>query len=364
VITVEATAPGKAVLIGEYAVLEGAPAIAMAVDRHARIRIESCASDQCQVRAEQLGIAPVSFRINADEGLDWDVSAPGWPRLQQTASLLSYLHGLVVQRFGDPGPFQIDIDTAELFLESDQGTTKVGLGSSSAVAVALDAGLRRFAGGPHASGLSMRALKRLLTPYRRGQDGQGSGIDLATSLCGGVISYRKVDGQAQVERISLPESLILMFVWTGQPASTSDMLSQFRQWRTKAPEQAGQLLGQMQSVSEAALQAVRQVDAEALIEAFAAYGRLMGTMGSLMGANVMTAEHRRILAHSESLGLAYKPSGAGGGDLGMVAGTDPGQMHEMGRWLEDEGLRQIILQTDGTGVETRVDTSGQDPALT
>jgi len=36
---VTASTPGKLVLLGDYAVLEGAPALVMAVNRHAKVRI-------------------------------------------------------------------------------------------------------------------------------------------------------------------------------------------------------------------------------------------------------------------------------------------------------------------------------------
>ena len=37
---IEASAPGKMVLVGEYAVLEGSPALVSAVNREAKVRLE------------------------------------------------------------------------------------------------------------------------------------------------------------------------------------------------------------------------------------------------------------------------------------------------------------------------------------
>ena len=48
---VVASAPGKIVLSGEYAVLDGAPAIAMAVDRRARVALADVDGGISQVRA-------------------------------------------------------------------------------------------------------------------------------------------------------------------------------------------------------------------------------------------------------------------------------------------------------------------------
>jgi phosphomevalonate kinase len=349
-----AQAPGKAVLIGEYAVLHGAPALAMAVNRHARVRIRACAADQCRVSAPQLGSEPVGFSVESGS-LAWDIEAAGWPALRQSATMLSFLHGLVVERFGDPGPFSLEIDTGELFIDTAAGPVKLGLGSSSAVAVALDAGLRRFAGGPAESGLSMRALRRLLRPYRRGQDGQGSGIDLASCLCGGVIAYQRHDDEPVVSRLSLPENLALMFIWTGQAASTPDLLEQYQAWRRREAAEAGSLQADMTRVCQAAQAAMIKGDAEALVEHFRCYGGLMGTMGGLMGVDLLGAEHGRVRARAEQLGLAYKPCGAGLGDLGMVAAADPARLHDMRRWLDQSGIPVLPLAMDAQGVQVVIE---------
>jgi len=356
---VTARAPGKAVLLGEYAVLQGAPALAMAVDRYARVSIESCALRDCSVSAPQLGIEPIAFRPKANGPLDWDVSAAGWSSLERTATLLNHLHGLAVERFGDPGPFRAVIDTEDLFMDWEGERIKLGLGSSSAVAVALDAGLRRFAGGEEVSGSSMRALERLLQPYRRGQGGQGSGIDLAASLCGGVICYQRMGEEFAVRHMTLPGNLMLMFVWTGRPASTPEMLALYRRWRKESPKHAGRIDKQMGAICLAAQSAISDGDGESMVEHFRDYGRIMGTMGSLMGADIVSTEHARIQAGAQDLGLAYKPCGAGAGDLGMVAATDPGQLRKMRDWLETQGLPILPLEVDGAGVQTEARSPGQ-----
>jgi phosphomevalonate kinase len=352
-----ARSPGKVVLIGEYAVLHGAPALAMAVDRHAKVRIEPCRAGQSRLAAPQLGVEPLAFRLE-DGRLQWDVEAPAWPVLKQTASLFGYLHGLAADRFGDPGPFQVEIDTADLFLSTEQGSIKLGLGSSSAVAVALDAGLRRFAGGPEESGLSMRALERMLKPYRRGQDGQGSGIDLASCLCGGVISYRwrQAESLPEVSRRSLPPGLLLLFVFSGQPASTPELLARYQAWRADQPAQAASIQVEMERVCEAAQLAMVNADAEALVEHFQSYGQLIGTMGGCMNVELMGAGHGRIRAEAERKGLAYKPCGAGLGDIGMLATTDPARLSDMRQWLDEQGFPVLDLAVDAEGVIVAVET--------
>jgi len=49
-----ASAPGKLVLLGEYAVLDGAPALVMAVERYCRVELAACEPPACRVEAPQL----------------------------------------------------------------------------------------------------------------------------------------------------------------------------------------------------------------------------------------------------------------------------------------------------------------------
>src|SRR5690625_1203106 len=54
-----ASAPGKVVLLGEYAVLDGAPALVQAVNRRCTVRLSLCAQDHARIEAVQLGRAHV-----------------------------------------------------------------------------------------------------------------------------------------------------------------------------------------------------------------------------------------------------------------------------------------------------------------
>ena len=347
---VHARAPGKAVLLGEYAVTLGAPALALAVDRQACVTLTCCQPGDCALSAPQLGVTELGFRAEPSGQLVWNVDHPGWEAVARTASLLSLLHKLAVEHFGDPGPYRIEIDTSALFASHADTQVKLGLGSSSAVAVALDAALRCLCSGSSRSGLSMDALKRLLQPYRRDQDGRGSGIDLATSLCGGVISYQREGEHVEVKRVSLPADLALLLVWTGEQASTPRLLAAFDAWCERSPQSAEELMTQMHASCLAGQQALEQNDSEALLTQFSVYGQLMGTMGGLMGAEIITPVLEGIAAQAGRLGVACKPSGAGGGDLALLASADPGRLHELRSWLEDRGLLVFAPGLDDSGV--------------
>ena len=64
-----ATAPGKLVVLGEYAVLGNAPALVMAVDRRCRAEIVTRDGGACYLRATTAEEREVIFRRQARSGL-------------------------------------------------------------------------------------------------------------------------------------------------------------------------------------------------------------------------------------------------------------------------------------------------------
>ena len=51
-----ASAPGKLILLGEYAVLEGAPALVAAVEQRAEVSVELCVGEGICVDAPDIGV--------------------------------------------------------------------------------------------------------------------------------------------------------------------------------------------------------------------------------------------------------------------------------------------------------------------
>ena len=151
-----AQAPGKVVLSGAYAVLDGAPAIVAAVDRYA-----------------------VADSARAPDFVSEEVRAA----------------------LGDrPAPF---VDARAL----RQGSRKLGLGSSAAILVASLAALELEREPELSHGeLVERVIDRALVAHARAQGG-GSGIDVAASAYGGVILARRVAAGLEVSSLSLPPGL-------------------------------------------------------------------------------------------------------------------------------------------------------------
>jgi phosphomevalonate kinase len=165
-------APGKLVLTGAYAVLEGAPAIVVAVDRYV------------------LADAP---------------SASG----------------------------EVAVDVRALHAPTGE---KLGLGSSAASLVAAHAARALARGeDPRHATVRSQIFQEARAAHAREQGG-GSGVDVAASVHGGALRYRlgaAPNPEAEVRAVELPRNLVLSPFWSGKSARTSDLLGRVNGLRAR-----------------------------------------------------------------------------------------------------------------------------------
>lgn len=354
---VTTSAPGKAVLFGEYAVLSGAPAVVLAVDRRARVQLRSSGRSVSRVAVPQLGLDPIGFRIEPGGRVCWQGAHANAGVFARCRGIIEWS---VARRSAAGADVDVDgagldllIDTSELYETGPDGLTKLGLGSSAAMTVALAAAMeapQALPDRPSAPGYLHRAL---LAPYRAGQAGQGSGIDLAAALYGGVQAYQLSPDGPGVRSVSLPDELELAFFWTGTAASTSDFLQRFRRWQAAQPRQAKAALVHLSELARAGLAAVERHDVEGIMTCINSYRRGMGRIGGLMGAPVITKALAEIAAVAEQHGLAAKPCGAGGGDLAVVAAAEPDRLGQVQERLQLLGYRLLRLAVARDGLLVR-----------
>lgn len=339
---IAASAPGKLVLVGEYAVLEGAPALVLAVDRRARVTIRPAPGEDTLVEARGAAAGVARYRANRVNG---PTALP--------------LVDAILGAFGDAlhlaqaPPFAATLDTTE-FVGRDG---KLGLGSSAALTVAFAGAVAEHTG--RAGDPGTRALDRLIAVHRQFQRGRGSGLDVAASLSGGVISYRVTgaDAQPTVDPRRLPDALHLLAVWSGRSASTGHALARLEQWRAAAPAAHAARFAELTELATAADDAARRGDAGGLLAAVRAYGPALRRLGEAAGIDVVSAEHDAIESLARGRGAAYKPCGAGGGDVGLACSDDPAALAALRADLERAGYRALDIGIDHVGlqVQTRLE---------
>ncbi len=207
---VYASAPGKLVVSGDYAVLAGAPAVVLALDVRAQVELAPSEDDTCAVDAPDLDIHAAHGRF-AGGRMHWDTDRATAERLALVGAVLEALQPAV-----DGAGVNLRLDTHAFF--SGAGQAKLGLGSSAALTVALAGALHAAGGQPAPELVALVAIHRCL------QDGRGSGLDIAASLLGGTLVYRLREGQPEAVRATWPTELAMCCVWSGHAASTSAAL--------------------------------------------------------------------------------------------------------------------------------------------
>ena len=320
-----ASAPGKVVLSGEYAVLDGAPAIGMALNRRALVTIAE-SPDECHV-----------------------VTAPGYTevkgRFTNTATKLDWLEGReqfilfdAAWRSMAPEPaasLAVTLDTQQFV---DASGTKAGIGSSAALIVALVAAIRAHFNLRNDLSDTAHAAHRLL------QGDKGSGVDIACSVTGGIIDYRMQDRRANA--LEFPRGLHWGLLSSGVASSTAERITRFEEAVTRPSREL--LAEESQRVAES----WRAGDADAILGQYAHYCEALLRFSVDHGLGIFDAGHEAVTRAASRRGLVYKPCGAGGGDIGIVMGKEASQVDAFASDAARFGFRTLDARMDARGVTT------------
>ncbi|MGI9235830.1 MAG: mevalonate kinase family protein [Woeseiaceae bacterium] len=315
--SVTASAPGKVVLSGEYAVLHGAPAVCMAIDRRAIASVTSIESAWNSVSSPGYSLVEGRFVCR---GADFE-----WLQGQDDFGLVEAVFQVLDQT--DNACVSIELDTRAFFDESCN--TKIGLGSSAALTVALSAALTQ----------SDDVIDDALQIHRGFQSGAGSGVDIATAVHGGLLEYRM--NRAKILPLGWPKGLVYRLVWTGVPANTASKLNRF--------EGAGHRRSRDALVNAAARMAAAWSSASEVLGEFPGYVDTLRDFSEDYDLGIFDAGHDKLVAESRLAGLIYKPCGAGGGDVGILLGTNYEQLDEFlaGNPISECRVLESKLETQG-----------------
>lgn len=322
---ITASAPGKVVLSGEYAVLNGAPAICMAVDRRAVVTIEETGDEHHVVLAPGHVDEPRRFLVRGGV-FGWLDSSDEFELLEQVwrASGIRRRGGLALR-----------LDT-NAFLDREHGW-KTGIGSSAALSVALAFALHELGqddGDPVAVAHE---------GHMRFQGGLGSGVDIATSAVGGLVEYHMKNRKASL--LSMPIELECRLVWSGSPASTGKKLEKLSSH------------GPQPSIDALVFSAKRMASAwesgsaSEVLTRYREYISVLQEFSDDHDLGVFDAGHDELTALAADAGLVYKPCGAGGGDIGILLADDADRADEFIAGSLPDEFRALDLRLDERGAQ-------------
>lgn len=315
------SAPGKVVLSGEYAVLDGAPAIAMAVNRRASVSVTEVDGELNRVTSPGFCDVEGQFRPTKN-GVEW---LQGEEEFRLVNSVWQ------AANVESASSRNIVIDTREFI----DGATrrKTGIGSSAALTVALTAALSNRG---DTAGIARRA-------HRDVQAGVGSGVDIACSVNGGLIEYRMENYSSR--SLPWPPRLMFRLIWTGVAVYTADKLKHFH--NNASGRKRSRIL--LSEAADAIAIAWRAGVAESILSQYKDYIDVLRIFSDDHDLGIFDAGHRELLAAAHSADLLYKPCGAGGGDVGIVLGIDEARLNEFVS-EQAEKYQPLNAEIDARGV--------------
>lgn len=345
---VAATAPAKLVLLGEYAVLEGATALVAAVNRRVSAELEPSTSERWRFISD-LGSgrqAEVHWNENG-----WNAAVEddddGWLRVPvQVAAAVMDAAGVQPERLP-----ACDVHLHSKALYDADGETKLGLGSSAAVVVALAEALRyglRVWGLDRSAPVRSEAYRETLALHHEARESRGSGVDVAASFHGGLRTYEMQGGATSL--VGLPDGIAFGAVWTGRPASTASFLELVEATRTSRPKQYGACIDALRQAAADGIAACKENDGPAFLEAVRKHLAAEDDLGQLCGLPIVSSAHAELADLAAQDGVAYKPSGAGGGDVGLLFATSDDLLQKSARRVQNGGYRWLDLAIDPEGV--------------
>ena len=326
---VPVSAPGKAFLIGEYAVLEGVPALVTAVD----------------VRA-------VAHTPHGEV-----TEAPSAVVSCAHARVAHYLHARGAEHLRPPPV----VDTGGFTM----GPRKLGLGSSAAVAASvIGFHLAEHGLDPRNPDVAADALSLARAAHAEAQGGGGSGADVAAAVLGGTVRFQ--DGHA--EPAALPRGLDVRFADAGAPAVTSSFLRAVRAAKAEHPASYAEALARLTDAAHTFLSAWEagcrgDLPFDQIRAACREHLAGLRTLQDMSGAPILTPAIETIVRVAEDAGVAAKPSGAGGGDLVVLFASERGAIDRLGERLRREHdlavLGELRCHAEGLRPEERVPTNSR-----
>lgn len=324
---IQASAPGKLFVAGEYAVVtNNHPAILVAVNQFITVSLEE-AEEQGSIHSSLNGGLPIPW-TRQDGKLYIDERENPFIYITQAVKITD-------QYIQENGKELLYFHlTVESELDDSKGK-KYGLGSSGAVTVATIKALLKFYDLEYTPEL----IYKLAALAHLSVNSNGSLGDIAASSYTGWIAYSCFDREwvleqkekhsikelvalpwpdLMIQSLTLPEEIEFLVGWTGSPASTTLLVDKVNNKRVSLEDFYPQFLKKSKEVVEEIVHAFKNNDLSGIKKGIIHNRTLLRELSQQTSVRIETELLTKLIEIAETHGGSAKSSGAGGGDCGIV----------------------------------------------
>ena len=347
--------PGKLVLLGEYAVLEGADALVASVDRFVIADISDAKNDLTQI-SSNLTSSPLKFTIDKNGKI-----VPDQRQSEQLISTMDFALAIInkiCKHILESGfsiqPFDLKIDTSQFYINTNKN--KLGLGSSAALTVALIVSVANYNGAEKKLFTNEYDLFRFARETHFSAQGKlGSGIDIAASVFGGINVYNikssnYEESSQQISPVSVLQDLFILPVWSGVSVSTLKLLSQVEDYRSRHEEEYEETMSRLSTLSSSGCVTYAEKKRIDFLDIVQDYYEVLKNFSTRSKIPIISDIHEKISNIVHETGGIYKPSGAGGGDIGIAFCDSIKKLKNVKKELAENKFETISLEISTEGV--------------
>lgn len=346
-------------IAGEFAVLEPYQKLAvMAVNRFVYATIQT--SDSNSLTLENFKIKAGWEFIESTVIIHSDNPRVDFVQEAMTNTLI-YLqeHGIKTGHFSLTIKSELD----------DASGKKYGLGSSAAAVTSVVAAiLNYFLPIKPADTL----IFKLASISHVKTQGNGSGADIAAATYGGVLKYssfqadwllREIDQAVTltelvekqwpyftVKPIQIPNELVLCIGWTGNPASTSNLVDKILQLKINESPKFDAFIQKSERAVQHFFKGMETNDIPLLFEGVQENRQALAEVGREAQAQLETPLLKTLSDLAKTFGGVGKQSGAGGGDCGIAFMPSEMKAEQLMKAWREANIKPLDLTAYSQGV--------------
>ena len=189
------------------------------------------------------------------------------------------------------------------------------------------------------SGLTSQAIiNHAREIHNRAQGSGGSGFDIITSfLEGRSFACRFVDGTYDYQQIIIPEAIKVFVIINDEYVETSGMIDRYNKAKREHRDYFSKHAPKMKEELEHLYASILNKDSEAILDKLNGYNELLVDMDNVFNLGIFN-NHHELMKLSKDEEVFYKPSGSGGGDIGLLISNNESRLEKVCKKIESDGI--------------------------